>query len=205
MKVASYSKVIAGIITAGLYSASFSQTLGTSATAVVTTPANNEQRASESFGSVDGEPLAARATISDSSELEFNPIFKGSASASSSATAEYGTLKVFAQSSATGFAGGSANASASFSDSFRIDGGQLNGSRGFITTKVEYEWATGSVTDVTFPNNLFGVSLQLQGYMGFALASDSFQSNFGNPSFESALAVSRPDGTLDYLPRTFTF
>lgn len=47
--------------------------------------------------------------------------------------------------------------------------------------------------------------MTLEGYTGYVLASDSFLSNFGDPYFESYIAVPNLDGTFNYLPRTFTF
>lgn len=138
MQPVKFNKLLTGFAIAGTCVLTHAQTLEAAATVVVTTPVNSELRDSESNGSADGIRQTAVASKSDSSFLEFNPIFKGSATGAASALADYGALKVFARSSGTGFAGGFANANARFADRFRIDGGALNGSRGLIKTRIEY-------------------------------------------------------------------
>ena len=107
MQSVKFTKLLSGLAITSTCFLTNAQTLNAAATVELTTPGNSELRAFESNSSADGTRQTAVASQSDSSFLEFNPTFKGSATGSAAALAEYGVLKVFARSKATGFVGGS--------------------------------------------------------------------------------------------------
>lgn len=207
MKSLTSARFLAGFVIAGTCLLSNAQTLDAGATVVVVTPGLGgavTSVASESNSSTDGTRQTAMATKSDSSSLESNPIIRGGAGGSAFASADYGVLKVFASSLGSGLAGGYADANAGFSDRFKIDAGSLNGQRGFINTKIDYQWTSGGNTSVSPPNSALGIILTLNGYFGTIQARDTFQYNLGDPLIERYISVSNPDGTVEFLPQTFS-